>query len=118
MLRELHGLVRILVVAAGDQREAALGDVDVDLDHAHALLVGHRPELADVADAVVAVELQPGDAMLEIGGVAFLVELVVLGERGGQRGPHAPQHLLRVFLGFVLAVFHDTSAGSCAVWPA
>ncbi|MNC84819.1 hypothetical protein D3C83_03870 [compost metagenome] len=106
MLRELHRLVRVLVMAARDQRDAPPGGVHVDLDHAHALLVGHRPELTDVADAVVAFQLQARNAVFQVGRIAFFVQLVILGERRRQSGPHAFQDGFRVFPGFVPAVFH------------
>ena len=66
------------MVAAGDERDPALGDLDVDLVDAHALLVGHRPELGDVAEAIMARNLQLRDAVLEIEGVAGLVQRVVI----------------------------------------
>jgi hypothetical protein len=85
---------------------AALRRLDVDVHHALALFVGHRPELADVAEAVVARQVELRDAMLEVRGVSRLVDAIVAGEDRRQRGPDAVQHLLRVFLGFVLAIFH------------
>jgi hypothetical protein len=81
--------------------------------NAHALLVGHGPEFADVADAVVALHVQLRDAVLEVGRDPGFIEPVIFGEARRERGPHAFQDRLCVFLRFMLFVFHGAppSAG-------
>ena len=117
VFRQLDHFIRILMMTASDQRHAALGGLDVNLVAAHALFVRQRPELGNVARAVMAVNLQFGNRIVERMGDRLFVDLVVSGEMVGQRGPNAFQRVTCVFFGFIFTVFHWNPPGSVTGRP-